>query len=132
MYTQESCDPNDPRQHVLWGLMFLPNVGGAPTVTHPDILKDWSERLYKLGFRHHPELQELKFVEPKRGGQTNYNASGGWVPIDTPEQPKLVIPDISKLTPEENELMLQQYRAAGMIPDAAPEPRKAMVIGDES
>ena len=132
LYTQENCDPDDPKQHALWALMHLPSVGGAPMITHPQILQEWSKRLWDAGFRHNPELQTVKYITPRRGGDHVYNASGGWVPMDTPEPPQMVIPDVNRLTPEENELMIAQYRASGMIPDASPEPRKALVIGDDS
>ncbi|GAA5081579.1 phage gene 29 protein family protein [Nocardia iowensis] len=119
--SQDNCDADSPEEHALWALIHLPNVGGAPMVTHPDILRGWSKHLYELGFRHHPELQVKKFQKPAAGPQSQWNASTAWVPIDAPAPDTRVIPDIGSLTAAENAAMIAQYRAAGMIPDPTPD-----------
>ncbi|WP_167464989.1 phage gene 29 protein family protein [Nocardia brasiliensis] len=126
--TQENSDPDNPEEHLLWGLIHLPNVGGAPMVTHPDILRAWSKHLYDLGFRHHPELQTRKFQRPAAGPQSHWNPASAWVPLDTPEPQKRTLPSIESLTAAENAAMIAQYRAAGMIPDPTPERDKAFEL----
>jgi hypothetical protein len=47
--------------------------------------------------------------------------------MDAPDPPTFRLPDIRDLTQQENEVMLDQYRAAGMIQPYAPAPDMAEV-----
>lgn len=142
--TKEKCDLSNPEEKFLWALVHLPNVGGVATVTHPDILKAWSVHLGECGFVHVDELleladadgnirvsqlpvQEKKLQTPFRGPQHQYNGASKWVPMDTPDPVKVVIPDIRQMTPEENAAMIRQYQEAGMLPPPAPALDKAEV-----
>lgn len=135
---QSECDMSDPRQHVIWALHHLPNVGGVATVTHPSILGDWSEHIVKCGFVHESVLRELadengyihvdqlpkqqiKHLRAVRGPRHHMNAAAPWVPIDEKEPEPMRLPNIDRLTDQENEAMLAQYRAKGYLKDA-PEP----------
>lgn len=132
--SQEEHDPNDPKQHVAWALRNLPMIAGVGAITHPGYLAGWSEHLWKCGFRHMDYLrvladedgmihvsqlpeQEIKFQPPFRGQRSDFNNAARWVGLDEPAPVVYRIPDINKLTQQENEAMLMQYRAAGMIPD---------------
>lgn len=143
--TQESHDPTNPREHAQWALRNLPMVAGVGAITHPGYLADWSEHLWKVGFRHVDAIraladengmihvdqlprQVIKFQQPFRGQRNDYNNAARWVKADEPDPEPVVIPDISKLTQQENEAMLQQYRAAGMIPDTRHGPAVAEVF----
>ncbi|WKW87245.1 hypothetical protein SEA_CHARGERPOWER_30 [Mycobacterium phage Chargerpower] len=140
--SQKDHDPKDPRQHAIWALRNLPMVAGVGAITHPGYLADWSEHLWKAGFRHVDSLRELadedgnihvsqlpeqtiKFQPAFRGQRHDMNHAARWVEHDTPDPEPVRIPDIRKLTQQENEAMLQQYREAGMIPDNRPGPAMA-------
>lgn len=142
---QGEADLHKPEEHLLWALRNMPTMAGAGMVTHPGFLRLWSKHLYECGFRHVDAIaaladengvirvdqlpqQQIKFQKAFRGPRNLYNNAASWVPVDTPA-PKLVqLPDIRQLTPEENEAILAQYRAAGMITVEAPKPDVAQVI----
>ncbi|QFG04504.1 hypothetical protein SEA_JEEVES_29 [Mycobacterium phage Jeeves] len=140
--SQQDHDPNDPRQHAIWALRNLPMVAGVGAITHPAYLADWSERIWQAGFRHVDWLkgladedgnihvsqlpqQEIKFQPAFRGQRHDMNNAARWVKHDEPDPEPVRIPDIRKLTQQENEAMLRQYREAGMIPDNRPGPAMA-------
>ncbi|ASR86138.1 minor tail protein [Mycobacterium phage BobSwaget] len=140
--SQESHDSSKPREHVAWALRNLPMVAGVGAITHPAYLSDWSEHLWKCGFRHVDWLrgladengnihvsqlpeQEIKFQPAFRGQRHDMNNAARWVGKDEPDPEPVRIPDIRKLTQQENEAMLRQYREAGMIPDNSPGPSMA-------
>ncbi|AEL17862.1 minor tail protein [Mycobacterium phage Trixie] len=140
--SQESHDPNKPREHVAWALRNLPMVAGVGAITHPAYLSDWSEHLWRAGFRHVDWLrgladengnihisrlptQEIKFQPAFRGQRHDMNNAARWVEKDTPDPEPVRIPNIRQMTQQENEAMLRQYREAGMIPDNSPGPAMA-------
>lgn len=143
--TQETHDPTDPKQHVVWALRNLPLVAGVGAITHPGYLSEWSKHLWECGFRHRDYLesladengmihvsqlptQEIKWQAPFRGQRHTMNNAARWVKPGQPEPEPVVIPDIKKMTQQENEAMLQQYRNAGLIPDNRPGPAMAEVF----
>lgn len=132
--TQEQHNPEDSRQHVVWALRNLPMVAGVGAITHPGYLADWSEHLWKAGFRHidwirgladedgniHvsqlPE-QLIKFQPAFRGQRHDMNNAARWVAVDEYEEPKpFRLPNVDQLTDQENRIMLKQYQDRGMIP----------------
>ncbi|AGR46443.1 hypothetical protein ODIN_28 [Mycobacterium phage Odin] len=140
--SQESHDPTDPRQHVVWALRNLPMVAGVGAITHPGYLADWSEHLWKCGFRHVDALraladedgnihvsqlpeQSIKFQPAFRGQRSDYNNAARWVGVDEPEPEPVRIPDIRKLTQQENRAMLAQYERDGWIKDGSHGPAMA-------
>lgn len=146
--TQQSHNPNDPREHFVWALRNIPMVAGVGAITHPDYLAGWSEHLWKCGFAHRDYLagladadgnihvsklpeQSIKWQPPFRGQRSDYNNAARWVSKDTPEPEVFTLPDIRKLTQQENEFMLGQYRAAGMISDNSAGPALAAVYEDD-
>lgn len=120
LITQDMCDPDNPEEMALWAFFFLPQVGGAPMISHPDYYRKWSQHFYDLGFRHHPELQTKKLNPPMRGPYHAYNNAAVWVGVDEPEPEPIVLPDVSKLTDQEKYVMVEQLRAAGVIPESNP------------
>lgn len=143
--TQENHSSGDPRQHVAWALRNLPMVAGVGAITHPAYMADWSEHLWKCGFRHVDWLkgladedgnihisklpeQVIKFQPAFRGQRHDMNHAARWVGKDEPDPEPVRIPNIRQLTQQENEAMLQQYRDAGMIPDNSPGPSMAEVF----
>jgi hypothetical protein len=126
---------NNPQEHLVWALRNMPAFAGAGVVTHPGFLRSWSEHLFACGFRHVSWLEKLadengnihvsklpkqmlKFQPAMRGPRHGYNNAARWVPVSEPDPVPINLPDIRQLTDEENEVMLQQYRDAGMIPAA--------------
>ena len=135
--TQEQADMSSPEEHFLWALRNMPSFAGAGMVTHPGFLRSWSAHLWNCGFSHRDYLasladedgnihisklpeQTLKFQPAMRGPRHGYNNAARWVTTDTPEPQPINLPDVRKLTIQENQIMLEQYRQAGMIPPAPP------------
>lgn len=135
--TQQQADLNNPEEHFLWALRNMPSMAGAGMVTHPGFLRQWSAHLWACGFVHHDYLEKLadedgnihvsklpkqtiKFQPAMRGPRHLYNNAARWVSADTPDPEPINLPDIRQLTIQENEIMLEQYRSAGMIPQAPP------------
>lgn len=142
--SQQEANMRNPEEHFAWALRSLPAFAGAGMVTHPGFLRKWSAHLWQCGFVHRDYLegladengmipvsrlpqQTLKFQQPVRGPRHHYNPAARWVDATTPDPEPLRLPDIRQLTRQENEAMLSQYRAAGMIPDYAPAPMVAEV-----
>lgn len=143
--TQESHNPQDPRQHVVWALRNLPMVAGVGAITHPGYLAEWSEHLWKCGFRHRDYLealadengyihvsqlpeQTIKFQQPFRGQRSDYNNAARWVGADDPDPEPVRIPNIRDLTQQENAAMIAQYREAGWIPQPETKPPLAEAL----
>lgn len=142
---QEDANLNNPEEHASWALRNMPTFAGAGFITHPGFLRLWSKHLWDCGFRHRDWLEHLadengnihvsklppqliKMQRAVRGPRHHYNPAATWVPADTPA-PKLIrLPDITQLTREENEAILQQYRDAGMIGDGPPKPDVAAEV----
>ncbi|MBM4707942.1 DUF2744 domain-containing protein [Rhodococcus hoagii] len=118
---------NDPEQHFLPALVLVDTPGG-PQMNPVPMCKEFSLHLWELGYRRQSELATKKFQRPYRGDQGTFNPAGKWVPLSTPDPEPVRIPDIKQLTEEENEAMLQQYRDAGMIPEAPPVDNFAEIV----
>ncbi|AGT14279.1 minor tail protein [Mycobacterium phage Adzzy] len=140
--SQESHDPTDPRQHVSWALRNLPMIAGVGAITHPGYLSDWSEHLWKCGFRHVDALraladedgnihvsqlpeQSIKFQPAFRGQRHDMNNAARWVDMNTEDPEPVRIPNIRQLTQQENRAMLSQYERDGWIKDGAHGPAMA-------
>ena len=130
---QEQANMNNPQEHFLWALRNMPAFAGAGVVTHPGFLRQWSEHLWNCGFAHRDYLESLadedgnihvsklprqilKFQPAVRGPRHAYNNAARWVSTETPDPEPINLPDIRQLTIQENEIMLEQYRSAGLIP----------------
>lgn len=142
--SQETHDPNDPRQHAIWALRNLPMVAGVGAITHPAYLADWSEHLWKVGFRHVDWIrgladedgnihvsqlpdQMIKFQLPFRGQRHDMNNAARWAEVDAPDPEPVRIPDIRQLTEQENRAMIAQYERDGWIKPSLPGPAMAGV-----
>lgn len=142
---QENADLSKPEEHFVWALRNMPTIAGVGAVTHPGFLRQWSKHLWDCGFAHRDYLvgladengmihvsqlpkQRIKLQKAMRGPRNLYNAAAHWVPAGTPDPPLVRLPDIRQLTPQENEAILAQYRAAGMIPSEVPKPMTAAEV----
>ena len=98
---QNKANMDDPQEHFAWALAPVPiSAEGRPLVLPLPALPFISEHLYKCGFRHHPELQE---IEASQSEQTNFMAAGvEWVPVGEAE---VVVPevDLSQISDAEAE-----------------------------
>lgn len=118
---QVECDPEDPEEMALWALICLPGLESqAAMLMPPQTLRGWSRRLHELGFRHHPEHQELKYVPPQGGEHWLDSASGRWVPIDQPLPPEVTAPDTSHLSDAELRVLGARLKAQGYVPPDEP------------
>ncbi|AEJ93327.1 hypothetical protein SEA_SUPERCALLIE99_32 [Mycobacterium phage SuperCallie99] len=140
--SQDDHNPNDPRQHAMWALRNLPMVAGVGAITHPAFLADWSEHLWKCGFRHVDWIreladedgnvnvsrlpaQEIRLHQAFRGQRHDMNPAARWAEKDAPEPKPVRIPDIRQLTEQENRAMIAQYVRDGWIKDGSPGPSEA-------
>lgn len=143
--TQENTDFTEPEKHLAWTLRNLPAYAGSGLVTHPGFLLEWAEHLWACGVAHRDYLasladengnihvsklpaQTIKWQQAARGPRHGYNPAARWVPANTPDPAPVNLPDIRELTIQENAVMLEQYRAAGMIDGYAPQPSTAQVV----
>ncbi len=129
---QSSCDMTNPEEQALWALVALPGPGAtAPLVLPVDVMRQWSQRLYDCGFRHHPEEQTVKYVPPGPDTDWVMGAAGRWVPIDEPLDAGQTAPDISHLTMAEKQVLLRRLETE--IHPETPEGTEdtARVIEDE-
>lgn len=143
--TQDTANFKDPEEHFLWALRNMPAFAGSGVVTHPGFLRQWSAHLWACGFAHRDYLesladedgnihvsklprQTLKFQPAVRGPRHGFNNAARWVSVNSPDPEPVNLPNIRELTIQENEMMLEQYRSAGMIPPPTPEPSKAEVV----
>lgn len=77
--TRENCNPNDPEEFALWAFAAPPGVRGAPFIMPIETFREWSKRLWDLGFRH-VEEPTLELI-PAGVGEPNWATSAGrWVP----------------------------------------------------
>ncbi|AWY03847.1 minor tail protein [Gordonia phage Nedarya] len=145
MISQEDHNPNDPEEHFLWGLFNMPMMFGVGGITNTGILRRWSKHLWDCGFVHRDYLvgladengmihvsqlpkQIIKLQKAFRGPRHNLNPAARWVTKDTPDPEPVRIPDIRKLTDQENEAMIQQYISAGRIRVGSAGPELAQEI----
>lgn len=113
---QHECDMSSPEEHALWALVGLPGPGQhAPLVMPPAVLKQWSKRLWELGFRHDPDLQELKYVPPAADSNWVAGAAGRWVNVNAVLPAEDTAPDVSHLSADEKRVLLERL-AAEMTP----------------
>lgn len=135
--TFDTCNLDDPKEHVLPALVHLPSTGGAATVTHPLVLEDWSEHLTKAGYYNTDWLIEkyadergmirasdlprrtIKFIPPLSGPQSTINPGSKWVPITDPDPVRPSIPDLTRADPEQIQEALFQLSALGIINEKA-------------
>lgn len=109
---QSDCDPTNPEEHFLWALVGLPGPGKHAPLMIPSVgLRPMSQRLWDLGYRHHPELQTLKFVPPASETSWIAGAAGRWAPIDEVLPAEVTAPDTSGLTMEEKRVVLERLEA---------------------
>lgn len=142
---QKNVNWKDPQEHFAWAMRAMPVFAGAGMVTHPGFIRAWSEHLWNCGFAHRDYLESLadengmihvsklpkqtiRFDPAMRGPRHGYNNAARWVPVNAPYPEPVRLPDISQLTIQENEAMLDQYRSAGMIPAEPHGPVVAEVI----
>ncbi|ASZ75461.1 minor tail protein [Mycobacterium phage Kimona] len=144
---QEEVDWRKPEEHFSWALRNLPLLAGVGAVTNPAMLKEWSKHLWQCGFAHRDYLesladengnihvsklpkQRIRWQPPFRGARSNYNNAARWVSKDTPAPKPVKLPNVEKMTQQEREFMLGQFRALGLIQDYVPQRDTAQVIND--
>ncbi|MEC3955803.1 DUF2744 domain-containing protein [Nocardia sp. CDC153] len=110
---QHECDPTKPDEAFTWALVGLPGPKHAPMIVHPMVLRQWSQHLWDLGFRHDPEQQTKEYHPPVRGHHHWLNGSGQWMPKGTPRPARITAPDVTVLTPHERAELVQQLHHHG-------------------
>lgn len=81
---QHEMDMGDPEQHVVWALLNMGSGMNAPMLLPTPVLKEWSRHLYRCGFRHHPECQEIFYQPPRQDASVLEAGAGQWVEAETP------------------------------------------------
>lgn len=109
---KSTCSPDDPEEHVLWALVGLAGPNShAPLILPAQVARKWSAHLYECGFRHHPDLQKIKYVPPSAGTDWVLGAAGKWVDINTPLTPDQTAPNTSHLSQAEKAALLANLQA---------------------
>lgn len=145
----DDCDPDDPEQALLWASMYIPVAGGSPMVFPRMIAELISKHYSECGIVHAPSLARLanphgfihvdqlpkqtkKFMRPYRGQQHVLNGAGGWVAMDVPEEPPIVIQDPVEMTIQEREAQVERLRYLGYkVNEPEPQPPKGRVVPPE-
>lgn len=83
---QENMDMDDPVEHVLWGLINMGGLMGAPLGVPVQVLRVWAKHLYDCGFRHHADQQLIYYVPPENG-EGLLTMGGEWVAASEPGVP---------------------------------------------
>ncbi|GAB4582312.1 phage gene 29 protein family protein [Nocardia sp. IFM 10818] len=112
---QHECNQDDPEEAYLWALVSLPGPRNGPLLVPQQVLGKWSERLWDLGFRHHPELQTLEYHPSATDGEHWLAQAGAWVPIGTPRPPEVSMPSVTDLSVEERRNLIHQLQASGEL-----------------
>ncbi|KZM68121.1 phage gene 29 protein family protein [Nocardia terpenica] len=113
---QHECDPSNPREAFVWALVGLPGPKqNVPLLVHPNVLEQWSEHLWQLGLRHHPEHQTREWHPPSRGQNHWINGAGRWVEAGTPRPPTVTAPDMAILSHHERAAVVAQLHQAGNL-----------------
>lgn len=108
---QQDADPDDPRTALAWIAVGLPHANRtAPLIVDPGTLADWSEHWYRMGVRHHPELQEIKYFPPPASHNWAMGSAGQWGPVEEEFPPEVSAPDVSHLSLPEKQVLLQRLQ----------------------
>ncbi|MCZ9635164.1 phage gene 29 protein family protein [Rhodococcus sp. BH5] len=86
--TQVTANMDDPEEHALWVLMgAIMTPDGSALITAEECLRKASSIITRAGYRHHPELQEIKQIIPGGAESVHWMGVGAveWVDIDTPD-----------------------------------------------
>lgn len=109
---QSNCDPNKPEEFALWAMVAEAGPSShAPLIFPPAVNKKRSEELWKKGFRHHPELQEIFYIPPHSDANFIEGAAGRWVDKDTYLTPQDTAPRIDGLTPAEMKVLRDELNS---------------------
>src|SRR6476620_2911576 len=120
------------QEHLVQAMRLMPMAAGPGEVTHPEILRVWSEHLVKAWVVHVDYLRELadedgnihvdklpkqsiKFQEAFRGPHHQYNNAARWVSRDTPDPEPMRLQDVRQLTIQEQHVMAAQLEQTGVI-----------------
>lgn len=123
---------NKPEEHFLWALHGMPTIAGTGGLSHPAILKRWSQHLWECGFVHRDWVaaradedgkfdvnrlppQTIKKIPAVRGQRHVYNNAVTWIPVDQASPAAMRIPDVRQFTMQENEALVRQLEAVGAI-----------------
>ena len=82
--TQDNCDSEAPDEFAVWAMVGIPGMKGAGLPFPVTYLRMVSQRLWDAGFRHHPELQTIKYKRPSMDDPHWLTNPGSWVPVDEP------------------------------------------------
>lgn len=102
---------DNPEEHFLWALINLPGPDGiAPMLVPPEALRKWSERLYVAGFRHNPDLQEIRFDPPPGDHNWLMGGAGQWVDVNAPEPEKPAV-DLDSLSQQDKVALYEALKS---------------------
>jgi hypothetical protein len=136
------------QEYLFQAMRLMPTPAGTGAVTHPEILRSWSEHLVKAGVVHVDYLRDvladkdgnihvnklpkpsIKFQEAFRGPHHQYNNAARWVPEGTPDPEPMKLQDVRDLTTQEQHVMAEQLRQTGVIPPREVPQHKAQALDD--
>lgn len=108
---QQEAIPEDPERAFAWVFVGLPTANKtAPLMVGPDVMRQWSKRLWDAGFRHHPEHQTVKYFPPPASHNWIMGSAGHWDDISVPMPPEVTAPDLSHLSAQEKQIILERLQ----------------------
>ena len=84
---QKDMDPSNPEEHLLWAFVNIGERIGAPLLLPEKYMREFSRHLYRAGFRHCDDKQEIWYKPPGENDSIWNGAGGSWV-----EGPELGVP----------------------------------------
>lgn len=129
---QQDCDPENPEEHFLWALTQIPYNDRVTQPIQQKIARVMSKHLTNCGFVHADYLrskadengyihvsqlpeQQVKLQMPHRGQQHYMNGMAVWVPMDAEDPDPVELPNVRKLTRQEQEFIKQELEDVGVI-----------------
>ncbi|MGW4371038.1 phage gene 29 protein family protein [Nocardia takedensis] len=110
---QQDCDQDNPEDAFVWAFVGLPGPRNGPMLVPQQQLRKWSRHLWELGFRHHPEHQELEYHPATPEGEHWLFQAGSWVPVGTPRPPSTGELSVADLSAAERQELVRQLRESG-------------------
>ncbi|MEV6063861.1 phage gene 29 protein family protein [Nocardia asteroides] len=112
---QSECNQDDPEEAFVWAFIGLPGPRNGPMLVPQQVLGKWAKHLWDLGFRHHPDLQQLEYHPATPGSEHWLSQAGSWVPVGTPMPPEVSMPSVLDLSMEERRELVRQLQESGEL-----------------
>lgn len=81
---QHEMDMTNPEEHVLWALVNMGERIGAPLLLPESFMREFSKHIYRCGFRHCDDKQEIYYKPPTEDATLFEGIGGEWIEANEP------------------------------------------------